>query len=93
MEILLHAVSNTFAELCLHLALDDEHHVAEACAPCVKQRKIDNDMCPSGSTGSICLRPPKRLPMPAAMIIRAGVDGSYSASVPVFLRLNRVRFL
>ena len=44
MEILLHAVADAFAELCFHLALDDEHHVAEACAPCVKQRKIDNDM-------------------------------------------------
>ena len=25
-------------------------------------------MCPSGSTGSICLSPPKRLPIPAAMM-------------------------
>ena len=44
MEILIHAVSNTFAELFLHLALDDKHHVAEARAPCVKQRKINEDM-------------------------------------------------
>ena len=44
MEILLHAVADAFAELRFHLALDDEHHVAEARAPCVKQGKVDNDM-------------------------------------------------
>ena len=44
MEILLHAVADAFAELRFHLALDDEHHVAETCAPCVKQGKVDDDM-------------------------------------------------
>ena len=44
MEILLHAVADAFAELRFHLALDDEHHVAEACAPCVKKGKINDDM-------------------------------------------------
>ena len=44
MEILLHAVADAFAELRFHLALDDEHHVAEARAPCVKQGKINDDM-------------------------------------------------
>ena len=44
MEILLHAVADALAEFFFHLALDDEYHVAEARAPCVKQRKIDNDM-------------------------------------------------
>ena len=44
MEILLHAVADAFAELRFHLALDDEHHVAEARAPCVIQRKINDDM-------------------------------------------------
>ena len=44
MEILLHAVADAFAELRFHLALDDEHHVAEARAPCVKKGKINDDM-------------------------------------------------
>ena len=44
MEILLHAVADAFAELRFHLALDDEHHIAETCAPCVKQGKVDDDM-------------------------------------------------
>ena len=44
MEILLHAVADAFAELRFHLALDDERHIAEACAPCVKQGKVDDDM-------------------------------------------------
>ena len=44
MEIPFHAVAEAFAELRLHLALDDEHHVAEARAPCVKQGKINDDV-------------------------------------------------
>ena len=62
MEILLHAVADAFAELRFHLALDDEHHVAEARAPCVKQGKINDDM----SFRIDRLDLPKRLPMPAA---------------------------
>ena len=46
MEILLHAVADPFAELRFHLALDDEHHVAEARAPCVKQGKINEYVLP-----------------------------------------------
>ena len=44
MEILLHAVADALPELRFHLALDDEHHVAEARAPCVKQGKINDDV-------------------------------------------------
>ena len=79
MEIPLHTVADALSELRFHLALDDEHHVAEARAPCVKQGKIDDDVCPSGSTGSICLRPPKRLPMPSAIIT------SHGFCLPIFI--------
>ena len=44
MEILLHAAPDAFAELRFHLALDDEHYIAETSAPCVIQRKINDDM-------------------------------------------------
>ena len=44
MEIPLHTVADALPELRFHLALDDEHNVAEARAPCVKQRKINDDV-------------------------------------------------
>ena len=43
-EILFHAIADAFAEFFIHLPFDDEHNVAEARAPCVKQGKIDDDM-------------------------------------------------
>ena len=46
MEIPFHAVADAFAELRFHLALDDEHNVAEARAPCVKQGKINEYVLP-----------------------------------------------
>ena len=44
MEIPLHTVADALPELRFHLALDDEHNVAEARAPCVKQGKINDDV-------------------------------------------------
>ena len=46
MEIPLHTVADALPELRFHLALDDEHHVAEARAPCVKQGKINEYVLP-----------------------------------------------
>ena len=46
MEIPLHTVADALQELRFHLALDDEHHVAEARAPCVKQGKINEYVLP-----------------------------------------------
>jgi hypothetical protein len=44
MEIPLHTVADPLPELRFHLVLDDEHNVAEARAPCVKQGKINDDV-------------------------------------------------
>ena len=44
MEEFFHAVADARTEFSFHLALDDEHHIAETGASCVKQGKINDDV-------------------------------------------------
>ena len=44
MEEFFHAVADARTEFSFHLALDDEHHIAETGAPCVEQGKINDDV-------------------------------------------------
>lgn len=67
----LHAAADRLVKDLLMLALDDEHHLAEARAVRVAERKVDDKM-PLRVDGVICFSPPKRLPIPAAMMTSVG---------------------
>ena len=71
MEPFFHARADCLAERLLDFALDDEGYAAEARPIRVIERK-SMMKCPSSSTGVICLSPPKRLPIPAAMMTSVG---------------------
>jgi hypothetical protein len=72
-EIALHAVADALAEGLLELFLMMKTTRRKP-ARQASNREKSMMKCPSASTGVICLSPPKRLPMPAAMMTSVGSE-------------------